>query len=227
MIQLLDLESSTEDTPRRRKWINEERTHGLVKDNVKCHDNRYEDDDDSLISHHSNTSHLSTKSESTKYEKYSIASPEPEKVTNDPTLSWFAGACHVWQSTEDETEERIEYDEDIKSEVKSKGLWKKISSANVFGGFSGLNIYKNLNNQNKSTITQKHKSKYFWSLQNKSYCDCKRILRSKSSGGVFGWANTGFSDESSNKTSSQTPVLDLQKGDQHCGKYILYHSKCP
>jgi len=217
MIQLLDLEGSSEDTPRRRKWISEESKHDVLKDNnVKRHDNHNEDDDNiSSRSHHSNTSHLSSKSE-----KHDVNSSESEKVSNDPTLSWFAGACHVWQSTEDEQEERIEYGTDNKSKEKSKGLWNKLSSANFFGGFAGLNIYKNFDT--KSKITQKDKSKYFWNLQNKKPCDCKKVLRSESTGGIFGWANIGFSDESSNKSSTQsTPVVDLRKENQHFGEYCL------
>ena len=105
-----------------------------------------------------------------------------------------------------------------------KGLWNKLSTAsNFFGSLSSRNnIYKNFDQpiSKQQSITQRHRSKYFWNIQNKKSCDCKRSLASQSSSGVFGWANTGFSeDQSGNK--SLTPVVDFRQGRDIYGNVNL------
>ena len=132
MIQLLDLEDSTDSTPSKRKGIKEERRQELEHDDVvKSHDN------DSLTSDQSVSSHIFNKAET---DERHLQNAELVKASRDPTLSWFAGACHVWQSTEDEIEEKTEDEENLKCKDKRK-LWPKLSG-NIFG----LNIYKNLAN---------------------------------------------------------------------------------
>ena len=205
MIQLLDIEDSSEDTPRRCKGIIDKKKNDLIKDLSNRHDTNY-----SL--HNSSSSQFSEDKVKVNDEDETNSSSESEEISNDPTLSWFAGACHVWQSTEDEQEEKIEHDKDNKTGDK-KGLWRKLSSATNFFGFTGRNSYKNFDRQtsNQQQLTPKQKSKYFWNIQNKKSCDCKRSLASQSSSGIFGWANIGFSeDKSANKSSS--PVVDFRQG---------------
>ena len=226
MIRLLDIEDSAECTPSRRKKIKEESNNDVVKeDRIKRHDT----DDDSLtsqiiIANHTKEGKVENDA---KEHRENSTKADLEKISKDPTLSWFAGACHVWQSTEDDVEETIKFELDNKSKEK-KGLWNKLSSANIFGFSSGLNIYKNFDNTSKEsfiqnpTTTTKEKTKYFWHLQTKKLCDCKnRNLRSDSGGGdFFGWSNIGFSgeDSSPNKSPSQTPVVDLRKNNKTFGK---------
>ena len=209
MIQVLDIEDSTEETPGRCKGIKDNKKRDLIKDYANRHDT-----ETSLISRNSNSSQhsLDKVKENTSEENEINSSSDSEEVSNDPTLSWFAGACHVWQSTEDKHGEQEETEKDNKSKDK-KGLWNKLSTASSFLGLSGRNIYKNFDNpiSKQQSINQTHKSKYFWNIQNKKSCDCKRSLASQSSSGVFGWANTGFSeDQSGNK--SLTPVVDFRQG---------------
>ena len=215
MIQLLDIEDSSEDTPRRCKGIIDKKKKDLIKDYAKRHDTEI-----SLISRHSSSSQLSEdkiRENSHDDNETTSDSQESDDVVNDPTLSWFAGACHVWQSTEDEDridEDQEELEKDNISKDK-KGLWNKLSTAsNFFGSFSSRNnIYKNFDQpiSKQQSITHRHRSKYFWNIQNKKSCDCKKSLASQGSSGIFGWANTGFSEElTGNK--SLTPVVDFRQG---------------
>ena len=152
------------------------------------------------------------------------SSSESEEISNDPTLSWFAGACHVWQSTEDEQDVQIEHEKDNKARDK-KGLWNKLSTATNFLGFTGRNIYKNFDKptSKQQHITQKQKSKYFWNIQNKKSCDCKRSLASQSSSGIFGWANIGFSEDKSANHSS-TPVVDFRQGMNISNELLTFYT---
>ena len=110
MIQLVDLEDSADSTPGTRVGAKKEEGKQASEHN-EGHDN------DSLTSEQSIASHLSNKFETDIDERHTSTS-ELVKASRDPTLSWFAGACHVWQSTEDELEEKRENEEDIKSKEK-------------------------------------------------------------------------------------------------------------
>ena len=138
MIQLLDLQDIEEDTEGNGKENKEE------DKSTPKHKNLKSDNKEVLKSLNSKDKQKldSAAKDITKVEQENTKEYRPEsqseKEATEETLSWFAGACHVWQSSDDEQQKEIEYTPSNSKE--RKGLWPRLSSVNFFG----LNIFKNL-----------------------------------------------------------------------------------
>ena len=207
MIQLLDLQDIEEDTEGNGKENKEEDKSTPKHKNIKS------DNKDVLKSLNSKDKHIldSAAKDITKVEQENTKEYRPEsqseKEATEETLSWFAGACHVWQSSVDEQQNELQYTPSNSKE--RKGLWPRLSSVNFFG----LNISKNLDTQQKPSPNTNDKSKYFWQLQKQKQCECKSNLKPESGGRVYGWANIGFNEDLASSSCSQTKVVELKNKD--------------
>ena len=232
-MKLLDIEDSVEGSNRRRhKKIKEDCNLDVSKKGISSHEKEKdgkEHDRSTSTYFRENHSKIFDHENVGREQNYDDLPEEEngnsliiERASKDPTLSWFAGACHVWQSTEDEEEDSNECNDIDNKPTEKRGLWNKLSTTNIFG-IAGINDYKNFDTPKQSLKSSKERPKYFWQLPNRKNCDCKRRnWRSDSGGSVFGWANIGFSGESNtNKQASSTPVVELRSENKPVGKLLV------